>query len=245
MTSTEVKNTLAKLANSKVAEQFKRFFKTGPGDYSEGDQFIGIKVPDLRKVAKQFKNLSLEAISHLLSSPIHEERMVALMILCLKVEKADQKMIKEIGEFYLAHLNSINNWDLVDGSAPFILGPFVTHYGADILNQLAISSNLWHRRIAMLTCFYDIKRGQFGQSITIAEILLQDTHDLIHKAVGWMLREIGKRSLKDLEDFLSKHGATMPRTMLRYAIERLSEDKKKYYMALKYGATKELNKSLP
>ena len=222
----DLKQELDSLKDHEKAQLLQRFFKTGKGQYGEGDIFLGIKVPEQRKVAKKY-NLTLEEIQELLNSNIHEYRLIALFILIDKYKKENKE---EIFNFYLKNTQNINNWDLVDLSAPNIVGEFLFNKDRDILFKLAKSNNLWEKRISILATFYFIKNNDFEDSLKIAEILLKDKHDLIHKAVGWMLREIGKRDQATEESFLNKHYKTMPRTMLRYSIERFDENKRKFYM---------------
>lgn len=230
----QLKKDLRIFASPEKVKAYQRFFKTGPGEYGEGDIFIGVTVPNTRSVAKKYTALSFEDISALLHSPIHEERLVALLTLIEQFKKADEKNREQIYRFYLDNTKYINNWDLVDLSASRIVGPYLENKPKDILKKLARSKSLWERRIAMLSTGYYIWHGDSKWGLQIAEMLLQDDHDLIHKAVGWMLREIGKNcSEKILTDFLDKHATTMPRTMLRYAIERFPEKKRKYYLNLK------------
>jgi 3-methyladenine DNA glycosylase AlkD len=209
-----------------------RFFKTGPGEYGEGDVFLGLITAETRSVAKKYSNLALTVISKLLASKIHEERAVAVMILNWRFEKADKNTKKEIYDFYFANLGGINSWDLVDGSAPAIVGGYLFRSGESrkILYDLAKSNDLWEKRIGMMACFYFIREKDFKDSLKIAEILLYDKHDLIHKAVGWMLREIGNRDMNTEEIFLKKFYKIMPRTMLRYAIEKFPEGKRQAYL---------------
>lgn len=209
-----------------------RFFKTGKGEYGEGDEFLGLKTDETRSVAKKYLDLPLAGISRLLSSKIHEERSVAVMILIRRFSKANQEEKKEIYDFYFENLGGINNWDLVDGSAPEIIGGYLylSKSPRDILYQLAKSDNLWQKRIGMMACFYFIRQNDFSDALKIAEILIQDKHDLIHKAVGWMLREIGNRDVSVEEKFLKKFYKTMPRTMLRYAIEKFPEPLRQKYL---------------
>lgn len=221
-------NELKGLRNNEKAKTLERFFKTGKGEYGEGDRFLGIVVPTLRKVAKEYSELSLSDLQKLLSSKIHEYRLTALFILVAKYKKTESK--KKIVDFYLKNTENINNWDLVDLSAPNILGDYLIDRDKDILLMLAKSSNLWERRIAVLSTFSFIKRNNFRDSLKIAEILINDKHDLIHKAVGWMLREVGKRDLETEEDFLNEHYKKMPRTCLRYAIEKFDETKRRSYL---------------
>lgn len=228
----ELKKALRKLADAEKAKFFPRFFKAGPGQYAEGDKFIGVTVPNMRIVAKQFNNLPLEQVKSFLYSPIHEERLVALLILVNQFQKADEEKKKEIYEFYLAHTKQVNNWDLVDLSAPNIVSMYLLDKSREVLYKLAKSSNLWERRIAVLGTFAFItKKKEYEETFKIAELLLHDKHDLIHKAVGWMLREVGKRvSREKEEEFLKKHYKTMPRTMLRYALEHFPEEKRQMYL---------------
>jgi 3-methyladenine DNA glycosylase AlkD len=218
-------------ANKEKAKLLQRFFKTGKGDYGEGDVFLGIVVPIQRKIAKNHINLSSSDLQELLNSKIHEHRLIALLILVDKFKKASEKEKKEIFDFYLKNTKNINNWDLVDLSSHCIVGGYLLDKDRKILHKLANSTHLWEKRIAIISTFAFIREKQFGDSIKIAEILLKDKHDLIHKAVGWMLREIGKKDAKTLEVFLKKHYRNMPRTMLRYAIEKLPEKVRKSYLA--------------
>lgn len=205
-----------------------RFFKTGPGDYGAGDKFIGVVVPDQRKIAKKYKDLSLIDLQTLLDSPIHEHRLTALFILIFQFKASPQK----IYNFYLKNLKNINNWDLVDSSAPKIMGQYLKDKkNRDILYKLVKSKNLWRRRIAVLTTYTFIKNNDFKDCLKLSKILLNDDHDLIHKATGWMLREIGKIDLSVLLKFLDKNYKKMPRTMLRYSLEKLSETKRQYYLS--------------
>ena len=227
----QIRHTLLKFV---VLVFLQRFFKTGPGEYAAGDLFIGINVPVLRSLAKKYQSLSLGEVLHLLKSRIHEERLLSLLILILKYRAGDLVVKKKIYRAYLAHTAYINNWDLVDLSAGYIVGKYLLKRDRKILLKLAQSKNLWERRIAMIATFAFIYEGEFEWTFKIAKILLHDEHDLIQKAVGWMLREVGKRvSQKELEDFLKENAKTMPRTMLRYAIERLPEPKRQYYLKLR------------
>ena len=225
-----IKKDLQTLNDPVKAKTLSKFFKTGKGQYGEGDMFLGIKVPEQRKVAKKYTGLILDDISHLLKSKIHEYRLTALFILVLKYKKEDSNGKQEIVDFYLSNTDNINNWDLVDSSAHYILGDFLRDKDRSILYELARSEKLWERRIAMLSTFAFIKNKQFEDALNISEILLFDKHDLIHKAVGWMLREIGNRDIKIEEEFLQKHYPEMPRTMPRYAIEKFDEEKRKFYL---------------
>jgi 3-methyladenine DNA glycosylase AlkD len=228
-----LKSDLQALADPEKAAILSRFFKTGKGQYGEGDVFLGIVVPKQRIVAKKYAGLSFNDIRKLLSSKIHEHRLVALLILVNKYKKADvkERERREIAGFYLKHARHINNWDLVDLSAPNILGDYLLDRDRSVLYRLACSINLWERRISVMSTLTFIRRRDFGDILRIAEILLEDDQDLIHKAAGWMLREVGKRDLKAEEEFLRKHYRRMPRTMLRYAIERFEEKKRRFYLA--------------
>ncbi|MBI4226442.1 DNA alkylation repair protein [Candidatus Roizmanbacteria bacterium] len=226
----QLQKDLRKLASPEKAKIMQRFFKTGKGEYGEGDIFLGITVPEQRKLAIRFKKLDIEDLQKLLGSKIHEERLVSLMILRIKYQKTDQKGKKEIFDFYLNNTRNINNWDLIDLSSGEIVGNYLRDKDKSILYKLARSENLWEKRIAMLATYPYIKKGEFAEAFKIAEILLRDKHDLIQKAVGWMLREIGKRDQKVEEEFLRKYYKIMPRTMLRYAIEKFPGDKRKFYL---------------
>ncbi|MCW8809433.1 MAG: DNA alkylation repair protein [Ignavibacteriaceae bacterium] len=226
----ELRSKIKTLADKKVAETMQWFFKTGRGDYGEGDVFIGLKVPVQRKLAREFRDLSLTEIKKLLTSTVHEERLISLFILIDKYQKMDEKGKKEIFNFYLKNRKGINNWDLVDISAPKIIGKHLREKDKSILFKFALSKNLWERRIAILSTQELIKNDDFAPTLQIAEMLINDEHDLIHKAVGWMLREIGKKDLATEEKFLKIHYKNMPRTMLRYAIEKFPETKRKKYL---------------
>jgi 3-methyladenine DNA glycosylase AlkD len=216
-------------ANPEKAEILQRFFKTGKGEYAEGDIFLGIPVPKQREISKKH-NLSLNEIQNLLNSKIHEQRLIALLMLIKNFSKADEKEQEKIFNFYLSNTKNINNWDLVDLSAPNIVGNFLKNKDKKIIYKLANSNNLWEKRIAIISTFTFIRNSQFSDSLKIAEILLKDNHNLIHKAVGWMLREIGKRDFNAEDAFLKKHYKQMPRTMLRYAIEKFPENLRKSYL---------------
>ncbi|MFC1749375.1 DNA alkylation repair protein [Pseudomonadota bacterium] len=216
--------------NPDQAKLLSRYFKTGKGQYGEGDIFIGLMVPTSRKIAKEYEDLSIEETVKLLKSKIHEERLIALFILTKKFEKGEESTRKKIYNIYLGNTKYINNWDLIDLSAIKIVGAHLRDKDRSVLYKLAKSRALWERRISVLSCFAFINHGQFDDALEIAEILVDDKHDLIHKAVGWMLREIGKKDLKAEESFLDRHYKTMPRTMLRYSIERFEQDRKDYYM---------------
>jgi len=229
-TASKIEKRLKQMGDREDAKFLQGFFKTGPGQYGEGDIFLGIRVPVIRALAKEYKNLPSETVLSLLKSPYHEVRLFALICLVIKFPKSDEATQKKICGLYLANTAYINNWDLVDLSAPKIVGAYLSDKSRKPLYKLAKSKSLWERRIAVLATFWFIRDKQFEDSLRIAEILLTDKEDLIHKAVGWMLREIGKRDVKSAEVFLQKHCRTMPRTMLRYAIERFTPAKRKMYL---------------
>lgn len=232
--ASDVSRSLRKYADPQKGIFLSRFFKTGKGGYAEGDKFLGLTVPNTRKVSKEFIDLEIAEIEKLLTSSFHEERLVALLILILQFKKADEVRRKEIFDFYLAHTKYVNNWDLVDLSAGYIVGGYLSKRDRKVLFKLAESESLWERRIAMISTFAFIKNGESKDTIEIAKILLSDKHDLIHKAVGWMLREMGKNcGEKILESFLDANAKKMPRTMLRYAIEKLPENTRLYWLHLK------------
>lgn len=222
---------LATAADPLRAQALRRFFKTGPGEYGAGDVFLGITVPLQRRIAKRYGDLPLLNVKRLLKSAIHEHRLTALLILVDQFKRTDARGTKRIVELYLASARRVNNWDLVDTSAPYILGEFFcTDRTCATLKNLARSENLWERRIAIVATLALIRKGRFDITIRIARMLRDDSHDLIHKAVGWMLREVGKKDEPTLKKFLDVNAGRMPRTMLRYAIERLSERERKQYM---------------
>jgi len=231
----QLKKELNELKNPEQAKILQKFFKTGAGEYAEGDIFLGIKVPVQRLIAKKYIDLNYSEIQQLLENKIHEYRLIALLILIWKYKKSKKNRFEQrkIFEFYLKNTKNINNWDLVDLSAPQILGEFLQKEGTDLLTNLAQSKNLWERRIAIISTYSFIKKRRFGETLAISEILLEDKHDLIHKAVGWMLREIGKRNKKMLELFLMQRYQKMPRVMLRYAIEKFPEDERKEWLRKK------------
>jgi 3-methyladenine DNA glycosylase AlkD len=219
------------LASVERAEVSRRFFKTGPGQYSEGDKFLGLTVPEMRKLARKYRSLTDEDALELLDSPWHEERLVALILLVGSYERGDQVRRDGIHRAYLANARHINNWDLVDSSAAQIVGQHLRATDLALLEKLARSKNLWERRIAIVSTLAFIRQDEFRPTLKISTMLLGDEHDLIHKAVGWMLREAGKRDRTVLDAFLKKHYRDMPRTMLRYAIERHPEALRKKYLA--------------
>jgi 3-methyladenine DNA glycosylase AlkD len=227
-----IRKKLRSLASKEKSRILQGFFKTGPQEYAEGDKFIGVQVPDTRRIAEECSGLGEKEILELLRSPIHEERLLALLVLIKRFGKAGGKAKARIYRLYLENYRHINNWDLVDLSAHKIVGAFLSDKSKEPLYELAESENIWQRRIAMISTFGFIKEGEFAVALKIAGMLLSDKEDLIHKATGWMLREIGKRDLGTEELFLSKHAGKMPRTMLRYAIEKFPLEKRRYYLAM-------------
>lgn len=219
---------LTSLKNEEKIPIYQNFFKTGKGQYGEGDIFYGLTVPQQRKLAKKYKDIPLNDVKKLLNHKVHEFRLTGTLILVHKYETSDNK--EEIFNFYLNNTDGINNWDLVDISADKILGAHLINKDKSLLYNFTKSDNLWERRMAIIATFYFIKNNKFQDTLKISKLLLNDKHDLIHKAVGWMLREVGKRDQKTEEKFLNKHYREMPRTMLRYSIERLEESKRKHYM---------------
>lgn len=226
----QVERAIRKARNPKKAILLQRFFKTAPGEYGAGDVFYGLTVPTSRKIAKTYRTLSLPNIHALLTSQVHEKRLIALLILIDRYQKGDAQTQKTIFDFYIEHLAFINNWDLVDTSAHKIVGAQLFKSSSAPLLKFARSQNLWERRIAVIATAYFIGQNIFEPTLAIVEFLLNDKHDLIHKACGWMLREVGKRDKSVALDFISEHKAQMPRTMLRYAIERFSTAEKKRLM---------------
>ena len=226
----ELQQEMQSLKNPVKAKILSRFFKTGKGEYGEGDQFIGLTVPQSRDIAKKYSRLPFKEVRELLKSSFHEERLVALLILVHNYHKGNEKQKGDIFNFYITNTQLINNWDLVDLTADKIVGANLVNKEKDILYKLVKSKNLWERRISIISTFHFIRKNNFKDTFKIAEILLDDEHDLIHKAVGWMLREVGKRNQEAEETFLKKHYKKMPRTMLRYAVERFSKDKRKFYL---------------
>ncbi|MBF0186306.1 MAG: DNA alkylation repair protein [Magnetococcales bacterium] len=239
MRADEVMAELAAMADPERAANLARFFKTGPGEYGEGDRFIGLRVPQQRAVAKRYRRLPLVEIDLLLQSPIHEHRLTGLVILVEQYRRAKESTRRrEIVTFYLAHLHRINNWDLVDLSAPKILGLHLMEHRQEreMLFTLVTSDSLWERRVAVLATAPMIRQGEFQELLQLAETLLTDSHDLMHKAVGWMLREMGKIALAPLVDYLEQRAAVMPRTMLRYAIEKMDAEQRRYFMTRKLNS---------
>lgn len=230
MTSQELRKTLRSLADPVIAEHSARFFKTGKGEYGEGDQFLGIRVPVLRAQAKQYAPIPLLDVESLLQSPFHEERLCALLLLVRKFSKGKEQEKNRIYRLYLKNTVYVNNWDLVDSSAYSIVGAYLENRDRGPLYQLTESANLWERRIAILSTLHFIRHHQFADTLNLSARLIKDPETLIHKAVGWMLREIGKRNRAVEAGFLNAHYQVMPRTMLRYAIERFPEHQRKAYL---------------
>ncbi|MFH1537101.1 MAG: DNA alkylation repair protein [Patescibacteria group bacterium] len=239
----KIKKDLEKFADPKQAKNLQRFFKTGKGEYGEGDVFIGLRVPQIRKiVSKYYKEVNLKDVEKLLHSEIHEYRMAAALFLLYKFKNikkivgaehcSAQKLQKEIFDLYLKNTKYINNWDLVDVTTPGIVGEFLLDKDRKILYKLVKSKSLWERRIGVMATFTFIRENDYKDGLKISEMLLNDEHDLIHKAVGWMLREVGNRDLKTEEKFLHKYSKKMPRTMLRYSIEKFPEKKRKAYLSV-------------
>lgn len=227
-----VKKRLRDLESPEDAAFLQRFFRTGPGEYGEGDRFLGIRVPTTRRLARECSRLSLEDVVTLLHDEYHEARLLALVLLGERYKRGGPEARREIFELYLANVAYVNNWDLVDLSAPEIVGAHLADRRRALLDRLARSKNLWERRIAIVATHYFIRvRNELDDTLRIARILLRDEHDLIHKATGWMLREVGKRDQKTLERFLEQHAHEMPRTMLRYAIERMTPAQRARFMA--------------
>jgi len=225
-----IRNELRKLADKEIAEHSQRFFKTGDGQYGEGDRFLGIRVPVLRRLVREHQRISIEETSLLLKSQFHEERLLSLLMLINIFKKVNEEDKEIIYNLYLNSIKFVNNWDLVDCSAEHIVGAYLRERNKQPIYDLANSKSLWKRRISMMSTFHFIKNREFIESLKVSEILLHDQEDLIHKAVGWMLREIGKRDIRTEEDFLKKHYKSMPRTMLRYAIEKFPEERRKKYL---------------
>jgi 3-methyladenine DNA glycosylase AlkD len=230
MTGLEISQILRDLADPQIAARSQRFFKMGEGEYGAGDKFLGIRVPILRAQAKFLAAAPLSEIAILLASPFHEERLCALFILVKKFEKGDESVRKSIYQLYLDRTQYINNWDLVDSSAYQIVGAYLEDKDKQPLYDLAVSTNLWERRIAIMSTFHQIRDRKFEDALAISLLLKNDREDLIHKAVGWMLREIGNRNFEVETTFLNEYYRDMPRTMLRYAIEKFPEPERKQYL---------------
>ena len=229
----DLKKELNNLANKEKAKQCLRFFKTGKGEYGEGDRFLGISGPDQRNLAKKYRDISFTDLQKIIASPFHEYRQTSFLILVYKYQfTKEEKQKKKIYDFYIRNHKYANNWDIVDISTPHVVGNYLYEYSSqkDILYKYAKSKNMWERRIAILATFSFIRNNSYTDTLRIATMLLNDKQDLIHKAVGWMLREVGKRDLKIEEKFLKKYYRMMPRTTLRYAIERFEEAKRKKYL---------------
>ena len=226
----QVKAELEGLSDPEHAMKLQGFFKTGKGEYGEGDIFIGVRVPDQRRIAKKYRNISLTDVLELLRSEIHEHRLTALFILTEQFNKGDEEARRRIVGLYLSNTAYVNNWDLVDSSAHKILGVWLVNKPRGVLYDLARSESLWERRISIISTFAFINRGDLVDALALAEALVDDGHDLIHKASGWVLREVGKKDQSVLEEFLLEHFKTMPRTMLRYAIERLPKERRSFYI---------------
>jgi 3-methyladenine DNA glycosylase AlkD len=231
MTLTDVRRRLQEQGDPDDAVFLQRFFKTAPGQYGAGDHFLGIRVPATRRLSREFSDLPLEDLEKLLHDKWHEARLLALVIMVNRFERGDVAERAEIFRTYLANTDRVNNWDLVDLSAPGIVGAHLETRSRAVLDKLAKSKNLWERRIAIVSTYWFIRHKEFDDTLRISAALLGDSHDLIHKAVGWMLREVGKRDESVLEAFLDQHASLMPRTALRYSIERMSPAKRKRYMA--------------
>jgi len=234
-TAAEVREALRATADPAKAEFYPRFFKAGKGEYAEGDRFFGVVVPEQRRIAKRSHALPMGQVARLLASPVHECRNTALLILAEKVQRGDEEVAEEVYALTLKHVERINHWDLVDLAAPKLIGPRLLAHPErmPLLDEYAGSSNLWRRRIAVMSTFPFIREEKFRPTLTLARRLRDDEHDLIHKAVGWMLREVGNRDRSELERFLERHASRMPRTMLRYATEKLPESRRRRYL----GAT--------
>ncbi|MBV5304365.1 MAG: DNA alkylation repair protein [Chlorobium sp.] len=230
VTASMIIKNLEALSNPEAALFAQRYFKTGPGEYAEGDIFRGIRVPVLRKMVPSLDGTPLPEVIRLLESVFHEDRLLALFLLIRRFSKGDESVRQQIHEIYLAHTRFINNWDLVDNSAQYLVGAFLCLRDRSLLYQLAASQSLWERRIAITATFHFIRKGEFEDTLALAELLLDDPQELLHKATGWMLREVGKRDLPTLESFLQLHHPRMPRVMLRYAIERFPEERRLLYL---------------
>jgi 3-methyladenine DNA glycosylase AlkD len=230
VTAAEIQARLEAMGDADDARFLQRYFRTGPGEYGEGDRFLGIRVPALRRLIREYRGIPLREMETLLRSPWHEARLLALLLMVDAFARADDAGREAIHRAYLACTRHINNWDLVDLSAPQIVGAQLEGRDRSLLDRLAVSQSLWERRIAMLATLHFIRRGDFAPTLHVAEMLVGDRHDLIHKAVGWMLREVANRDREAAESFLRRHHRTMPRTMLRYAIEKFPDDLRRHYM---------------
>ena len=226
-----VRRKLRAHASAADAAILQRFFKTGPGEYGEGDVFLGVRVPATRRVVRECDGLGFGAMNQLLRSKFHEERLLGVLVLVRWFERGDAALRERVFNFYLRHLNCVNNWDLVDTSAPGIVGGWLLDRPRALLDDMAASPHLWTRRVAVLATLAFIRRGEFADTLRLCRRLLRDPHDLMHKACGWMLREAGQREVAVLLKFLDAHASNMPRTMLRYAIEKLPASQRQDYMA--------------
>lgn len=229
-TTDAIHDRLQRLGSPDGARFLQRFFRTGPGEYGEGDRFLGIRVPVLRRLAREYRGLPLDDAAVLLRSPWHEARLLALLLLADAYARGTAQAREAIYRLYLDHTAYVDNWDLVDTSAPHVVGAHLEAGDRGVLEALARSGSLWERRIAIVATQHFIRRGDFGTTLRIAEMLVDDGHDLIHKAVGWMLREVGNRDRAAEEAFLRRHHRTMPRTMLRYAIEKFPPELRQSYL---------------
>jgi 3-methyladenine DNA glycosylase AlkD len=239
-----VRRDIRMLARPERAKSNKSFFKTGRGEYGEGDRFFGVTVPQLRTLAREYRDMPLKYVAALLRSAWHEERLLALLILVRQYVRADVRTRRTIHQLYLRNTTSINNWDLVDSSAAQIVGAHLDVRNRGLLRRLARSPSVWERRIAIIATYHYIRQKDFTDALAVAALLRRDEHDLIHKAVGWMLREIGKRDRRAEERFLRQHARTMPRTMLRYAIERFPQPLRRKYLSMSHrkgAATRSLS----
>jgi 3-methyladenine DNA glycosylase AlkD len=230
MNVANIRQTLRDMSNQEKAQILQSFFKTGPGQYGEGDIFLGITVPQLRKLARDCTNTTMADCVKLLKSQIHEQRLLALLLLVQAFLRGDEHLREKIFHLYLKHTRYVNNWDLVDLSAPHIIGKYLYDKPRDVLYDLAKSESLWERRISVISTLSFIRHDSFSDTLKLSRILIHDEHDLIQKAVGWMLREVGKRNMQAEKEFLSTHYKQMPRTMLRYAIERFPETTRRRYL---------------
>lgn len=226
----QIEARLHEIGDPEHARFVASYFRTGPGEYGEGDQFLGIRIPTLRALVREYRGVSVDAAAGLLRSAWHEARLFALLLLADAYKRGDAETREAIYRLYLQNTRYINNWDLVDSSAPYIVGPHLVEGDRSVLDGLARSESLWERRIAILATQHFIRQNDFSTTLRIAEMLVDDRHDLIHKAAGWMLREVGNRDRAAAEAFLARHHRTMPRTMLRYAIERCPPDLRQRYM---------------
>ena len=230
LTASQMQAELRSAANPTIAEHSARFFKTGPGEYGEGDQFLGLRVPILREASKRATKMPLSEVLSLLESEWHEERLTAVFVLVLLYQKGDDSIKKQVYEAYLNATHLVNNWDMVDSSAHKIVGPYLLNRDRNILNKLVKSDLLWERRIAIISTMFFIRKHQFSDTLELAHMLLGDSEDLMHKATGWALRELGKKAPDLLNGFLDEHYRIMPRTMLRYAIEKHPEPVRQAYL---------------